>query len=120
MDLLLISVIAVIALALIFDFTNGFHDAANSVATVVATRALPAKWAPAFSAFFNFVAYFVVGTAVANTLAHFGRIDVLVSDDELAAGLLAAEHLVSLGHRHIGYVTGVATSSLRPCVKRWR
>jgi PiT family inorganic phosphate transporter len=68
-DLLLITVIAVVALALIFDFTNGFHDAANSVATVVATRALPAKWAPAFSAFFNFAAYFVVGTAVANTVA---------------------------------------------------
>jgi len=68
-DLLLISVIAVIAIALIFDFTNGFHDAANSVATVVATRALPARWAPAFSAFFNFTAYFVVGTAVANTVA---------------------------------------------------
>ncbi|MEZ5117885.1 MAG: inorganic phosphate transporter [Candidatus Nanopelagicales bacterium] len=58
-----------VALALLFDFTNGFHDAANSVATVVATRALPAKWAPGFSAFFNFVAYFVVGTAVANTVA---------------------------------------------------
>lgn len=69
MDLLLIAVIAVIALALIFDFTNGFHDAANSVATVVATRALPARWAPAFSAVFNFLAYFVVGTAVANTIA---------------------------------------------------
>lgn len=69
MDLLLITVIAVIALALIFDFTNGFHDAANSVATVVATRALPARWAPAFSAVFNFLAYFVVGTAVANTIA---------------------------------------------------
>jgi PiT family inorganic phosphate transporter len=68
-DVLLIAVIAVIALALVFDFTNGFHDAANSVATVVATRALPARWAPAFSAFFNFVAYFVVGTAVANTIA---------------------------------------------------
>jgi len=68
-DILLISVIAVIVIALIFDFTNGFHDAANSVATVVATRALPAKWAPAFSAFFNFVAYFVVGTFVANTIA---------------------------------------------------
>ena len=44
-DLLLITVIAVIAIALLFDFTNGFHDAANSVATVVATRAMPAKWA---------------------------------------------------------------------------
>ena len=69
MDLLLLSVIALVALALLFDFTNGFHDAANSVATVVATRALPAKWAPAFSAFFNFLAYFVVGLAVANTVS---------------------------------------------------
>ncbi len=69
MDLMLLSVIALVAIALIFDFTNGFHDAANSVATVVATRALPARWAPAFSAFFNFAAYFVIGTAVANTVA---------------------------------------------------
>jgi len=68
MDLLLISVISVVAVALLFDFTNGFHDAANSVATVVATRALPARWAVWFSAFFNFAAYFFVGTAVANTV----------------------------------------------------
>ena len=69
MDFLLAAVVVLIALALIFDFTNGFHDAANSVATVVATRALPARWAPAFAAFFNFLAYFVVGTAVASTVA---------------------------------------------------
>ena len=68
-DLLLVTVVALVALALVFDFTNGFHDAANSVATVVATRALPARWAPAFSAFFNFAAYFLIGTAVANTVA---------------------------------------------------
>jgi PiT family inorganic phosphate transporter len=68
-DLTLIALIAVVALALLFDFTNGFHDAANSVATVVATRALPAKWAVWFSAFFNFAAVFIVGTAVANTVA---------------------------------------------------
>src|SRR4029450_11648693 len=69
MDRLPTAIIGVIVLALVFDFTNGFHDAANSVATVVATRALPARWAPWFSAFFNFSAYFVVGTAVANTVA---------------------------------------------------
>lgn len=69
MDLLLVTVIALVALALVFDFTNGFHDAANSVATVVATRVLPAKWAPSFSAFFNFLAFATVGTAVANTIA---------------------------------------------------
>ena len=44
-DLTLVALVAIIALALLFDFTNGFHDAANSVSTVVATRALPAKWA---------------------------------------------------------------------------
>ncbi len=69
MDLTLVAVVAIVLLALLFDFTNGFHDAANSVATVVATRALPAKWALWFSAFFNFAAVFIVGTAVANTIA---------------------------------------------------
>jgi PiT family inorganic phosphate transporter len=75
-DLTLIALIAVIALALLFDFTNGFHDAANSVSTVVATRALPAKAAVWFSAFFNFAAVFVVGTAVANTVAKTVKPDV--------------------------------------------
>src|SRR5512140_385486 len=70
------AVVAVIALALLFDFTNGFHDAANSVSTVVATRVLPAKWAVWFSAFFNFAAVFVVGTAVANTVAKTVHADV--------------------------------------------
>jgi PiT family inorganic phosphate transporter len=68
-DLLLVTVIGIVALALLFDFSNGFHDAANSVATVVATRALPPKGAVWFSAAFNFAAYFFVGTAVANTVA---------------------------------------------------
>jgi PiT family inorganic phosphate transporter len=75
-DLTLIALVAIIALALLFDFTNGFHDAANSVSTVVATRALPAKWAVWFSAFFNFAAVFVVGTAVANTVAKTVKPDV--------------------------------------------
>jgi PiT family inorganic phosphate transporter len=68
-DLTMTALVAVVALALLFDFTNGFHDAANSVSTVVATRALPAKAAVWFSAFFNFAAVFIVGTAVANTVA---------------------------------------------------
>jgi PiT family inorganic phosphate transporter len=68
-DLVLLSVVAVIALALLFDFSNGFHDAANSVATVVATRAMPVRLAVAFSAACNFAAYFFIGTAVANTVA---------------------------------------------------
>jgi PiT family inorganic phosphate transporter len=75
-DLTLAAVVAVVALALLFDFTNGFHDAANSVSTVVATRALPAKYAVWFSAFFNFAAVFIVGTAVANTVAKTVKPDV--------------------------------------------
>jgi PiT family inorganic phosphate transporter len=69
MDVALLAVIGIVAMALLFDFTNGFHDAANSVATVVATRVLPAKVAVWFAAFFNFVAIFFVGAGVANTVA---------------------------------------------------
>ncbi len=69
MDTLLLTVSAVVALALLFDFSNGFHDAANSIATVVATRAMSVRLAVWFSALCNFAAYFVVGTAVADTVA---------------------------------------------------
>ena len=57
-----------IATALIFDFLNGFHDAANSIATVVSTRVLSPKLAVLWAAFFNFVAAFLLGTAVAKTI----------------------------------------------------
>jgi PiT family inorganic phosphate transporter len=57
-----------VAVALIFDFLNGFHDAANSSATVVATRGLSPKLAVIWAAFFNFVAAFLLGTAVAKTI----------------------------------------------------
>jgi len=62
----LIAVTFVVALA--FDFVNGFHDAANSIATVVATRVLSPKFAVAWAAFFNFVAAFTFGTLVAKTV----------------------------------------------------
>ena len=64
----LLLLIITIATALIFDFLNGFHDAANSIATVVSTRVLSPKLAVAWAAFFNFVAAFVLGTAVAKTI----------------------------------------------------
>ena len=57
-----------IALALAFDFINGFHDAANSIATVVSTRVLRPHCAVAWAAFFNFVAFLVFGLAVADTI----------------------------------------------------
>lgn len=63
-----IAVVLLILLALTFDFLNGFHDAANSVATVVSTRVLSPKVAVIWAAFFNFIAFLVFGTHVANTI----------------------------------------------------
>ena len=65
-DLLLLAI--TILVALIFDFLNGFHDAANSIATVVSTRVLSPKLAVVWAAFFNFAAAFLLGTAVAKTI----------------------------------------------------
>ncbi len=57
-----------VAVALAFDFMNGFHDAANSIATVVSTRVLSPQWAVIWAAFFNFIAFLVFGLAVAATI----------------------------------------------------
>jgi inorganic phosphate transporter, PiT family len=66
--MLLLTVVALIAVALAFDYINGFHDAANSIATVVSTRVLSPGQAVVWAAFFNFVAAFTFGTAVAKTI----------------------------------------------------
>jgi inorganic phosphate transporter, PiT family len=65
-ELLLVAITVVVAL--IFDFLNGFHDAANSIATVVSTRVLSPKLAVVWAAAFNFMAAFFLGTAVAKTI----------------------------------------------------
>ncbi len=105
MDLALITIAVLVVVALIFDFTNGFHDAANSVGTVVATRALPAKWAPAFSAFFNFLALFVVGTAVASTVGKTVKAE-FASEAVIFAGLFAA-----IAWNYITWYIGMPSSS---------
>ena len=61
-------VLGIVATALVFDYINGFHDAANSIATVVSTRVLSPGQAVVWAAFFNFVAAFGFGTAVAKTV----------------------------------------------------
>ena len=76
------TVILLIALALIFDFLNGFHDAANSIATVVATRVLPPNFAVIWAAFFNFVAFLFFGLHVAGTIGK-GIIDVNIVDSNI-------------------------------------
>ena len=83
-------VLAIIVVALIFDFVNGFHDAANSIATVVSTRVLSPTAAVAWAAFWNFVAAFTFGTAIAKTIGK-GMIDLSVVDSTvILAGLTGA------------------------------
>ena len=83
-------ILFVIAVALLFDFLNGFHDAANSIATVVTTRVLSPMQAVAWAAFFNFVAAFGFGTAVAKTIGK-GMIEVSAVDTRvILAGLVGA------------------------------
>jgi inorganic phosphate transporter, PiT family len=83
-------VVFIILVALTFDFLNGFHDAANSIATVVSTRVLSPNKAVAWAAFFNFVAAFVLGTHVAKTIGS-GMIDLkAVTQEVILAGLIGA------------------------------
>src|SRR5512144_687716 len=83
-------VAGLIAVALSFDFINGFHDAANSIATVVSTRVLSPGKAVIWAAFFNFAAAAVVGTAVARTVGS-GMVDLaVVTLPVIFAGLMGA------------------------------
>jgi len=84
------ALLVIILVALTFDFLNGFHDAANSIATVVSTRVLSPQKAVVWAAFFNFVAAFVLGTHVAKTLGK-GMIDLsVVTQEVVLAGLIGA------------------------------
>jgi inorganic phosphate transporter, PiT family len=104
-DLALVSVVAIVLLALVFDFTNGFHDAANSIATVVSTRVLTPRLAVLWAAFFNFVAFLVFQTAVANTVGKTVDPDV-VSEAVIFAGLVGA-----VGWNFLTWWLGLPTSS---------
>ena len=79
--------VCLIILALAFDFMNGFHDAANSIATVVSTGVLKPQWAVAFAAFFNFMAFFVFPLKVATTIGK-GTIDPAIVDHYVVFGAL--------------------------------
>lgn len=90
----MVLVIAIIVMALTFDYVNGFHDAANSIATVVATRVLSPGFAVAWAAFFNFIAYLIFDTKVAKTIgADMMNMDLITQDTRLyvvLAGLMGA------------------------------
>src|SRR6186997_600349 len=90
MDANLLAVIGLVLVALTFDYINGFHDAANSIATVVSTRVLTPGKAVIWAAFFNFVAAFGFGTAVAQTVGT-GMVDLkVVTFTVIFAGLIGA------------------------------
>jgi PiT family inorganic phosphate transporter len=83
-------VFLIVTLTLAFEFTNGWHDAASSIATVVSTRVLRPLWAVSWAAFWNFFAAFVFGTAVAHTMGN-GLVRLeMVNQHVLLAGLLGA------------------------------
>lgn len=106
MSVTLLFVIIVVLTALVFDFTNGMHDSANSIATVVSTQVLSPRQAVLWAAFFNFVAFLVFGTAVAETVGK-GLIDVrLVTPTIILAGLIG-----TIAWNVITWYLGLPTSS---------
>jgi PiT family inorganic phosphate transporter len=101
-----IAVAVVVAIALVFDFVNGFHDAANSIATVVSTRVLTPRLAVVWAAFFNFVAFLVFGTVVAATIA-----SGVVEPDALSIGVVFAGLIGAIGWNLVTFYLGLPTSS---------
>jgi len=97
---------AVIAIALAFDFTNGFHDAANSIATVVATRVLTPRLAVIWAATFNFIAFLVFHTAVARTIA-----SGVVEQHVLSIGVVFAGLIGAITWNLVTYYLGLPSSS---------
>ena len=106
MDIDHLVIIFTIGVALIFDFVNGFHDSANSIATVVSTRVLTPKVAVLWAAFFNFVAFLVFGTEVANTIAK----DVVIQD-VLSVGVIFSGLFGAIAWNFITYYLSLPTSS---------
>jgi PiT family inorganic phosphate transporter len=105
MDAGTLTLVGLVALALLFDFTNGFHDSANSIATVVATRVLRPRYAVLWAAFFNFIAFLVVGTAVANTVGQ------TVKPGYIGSAVVFAALLGAITWNYASWHLGLPTSS---------
>jgi PiT family inorganic phosphate transporter len=102
-------VLLLVALALVFDYINGFHDAANSIATVVSTRVLSPAIAVVWAAFFNFIAFIVFGTRVAKAIGDGVRMDLIAPD--LRLYVLLAALLGAIIWNLITWWLGLPTSS---------
>jgi PiT family inorganic phosphate transporter len=101
-----IYIVLLILLALFFDFLNGFHDSANSIATIVSTRVLSPKYAVIWAAFFNFIAFLFLGLHVANTIGK-GIIDVGIIDAHIIFATLVGACLWDI----LTWYLGLPTSS---------
>jgi len=103
-------VIFIIIIALVFDYVNGFHDAANSIATVVATRVLSPGVAVAWAAFFNFIAFLVFGTAVAKTIGG-DMVNITAIAEDYRLYVLLAGLIGAIVWNLITWYLGLPTSS---------
>ncbi len=107
---LTILLIVVIGIALIFDFLNGFHDAANAIATIVITRTLTPLQAVVMAGLANFVGYFTLGTAIAKTIGK-GVVDIKLVPIDTLLPLLLAALLGAVLWNLITWLLGLPTSS---------
>src|ERR1044072_8839779 len=103
-------VILIIAVALVFDYINGFHDAANSIATVVSTRVLSPGVAVIWAAFFNFIAFAILGTRVAKTIGG-DMFNISLVPQEICLYVLLAGLLGAIIWNLITWYLGLPTSS---------
>ncbi|MGH8016035.1 MAG: inorganic phosphate transporter, partial [Candidatus Zixiibacteriota bacterium] len=108
MEPITIVIIVTVVVALIFDVINGFHDAANSIATVVSTRVLSPRWAVLWAAFFNFVAMFIFAPKVASTVSKIVKID---GTDHIFVYVVLAGLLGAIVWDLITWWLGLPTSS---------
>ena len=106
---LVILVIIIIFLALVFDFTNGFHDSANAIATVVSTKVLTPRQAVGFAAFFNFIAAFGFGVAVASTISKIVHLDIVAVN--LIPYIILGGLIGAISWNIITWYLGLPTSS---------
>ena len=98
--------ILLVAVALAFDFLNGLHDAANSIATIVSTRVLPPQYAVAWAAFFNFIAFLFFGLHVANTIGK-----GLLHPDAVTDGVIFGALMGAISWNVITWLLGIPSSS---------
>jgi inorganic phosphate transporter, PiT family len=124
-----LSILLLIVLSLLFDFLNGFHDSANSIATIVSTRVLRPRYAVIWAAFFNFIAFLFLGLHVANTIGK-GIIDIAIVDKGIIFGTLVGAcswnvitwYLglpTSSSHALIGGLIGAALVKIGPQALVW-